>query len=120
MLFGSLFLLKKFYRLEGQLNYQELILRAYITNPKHLTFFFFRNSNFYTWISLSKKKKSRVHSCLILAESAQLLLGYKKIRVWKTSLLERAFLYNGYSFLMIYCQEWIYCQECMDVATGMI
>ena len=36
------------------------------------------------------------------------------------SLSQRAFLYNGYSFLMIYCQEWIYRQECMDVATGMI
>ena len=36
------------------------------------------------------------------------------------SLSQRAFLYHGYSFLMIYCQEWIYRQECMDVATGMI
>lgn len=57
MLFGSLFLLKKFYRLEGQLNYQELILRAYITNPKHLTFFFFLETVTFTLGYLSQKKK---------------------------------------------------------------
>lgn len=80
VLFGSLFLLKKIYRWEGQLKI--LDTRTYpegLYNKSQTFNFFFLETVTFTlgYLSQKKKKITWVHSCLILAESAQLLLGYK-------------------------------------------